>query len=38
VPGREALLAAALLFAVGLFRAAWDAHPALREAVARLLP
>jgi hypothetical protein len=38
VPGREAFVAAVLLFAFALARTAWDAHPAFREAVTRLLP
>jgi hypothetical protein len=38
VQGREALVVALLLFLVGLARAALESHPALRAALAALLP
>jgi hypothetical protein len=38
MPGREALWVALALFGFALLRAAADTHPALREALARLLP
>jgi|GEM_PF-4086947 len=38
MPGREALWIALALFGFGLARAALETNPALRDALARLLP